>query len=88
MAIPMDNHQRIFNTLFVQVYIYLSNYEYKINEIKGEIKYYTLKNLILIKGYLFKKISRKICRIWIFYRFLACKILKSGGRVVVLIRSM
>lgn len=60
MAIPIDNHQRIFNTLFVQVYIYLSNYDYKNKEIKREIKYYTLKNLILIKGYLFikKKLER------------------------------
>ena len=69
MAIPIDNHQRIFNTLFVQVYIYLSNYDYKNKEIKREIKYYTLKNLILIKGYLFikkKKKIREICRIWIF----------------------
>ena len=68
MAIPIDNHQRIFNTLFVQVYIYLSNYDYKNKEIKREIKYYTLKNLILIKGYLFikEKKIREICRIWIF----------------------
>lgn len=75
MAIPIDNHQRIFNTLFVQVYIYLSNYDYKNKEIKREIKYYTLKNLILIKGYLFikeKKLER-FAEFGYFYRFLACK---------------
>ena len=76
MAIPIDNHQRIFNTLFVQVYIYLSNYDYKNKEIKREIKYYTLKNLILIKGYLFIKKKKKLERFaefGYFYRFLACK---------------